>query len=424
MLARFWGLVAALALISGCGTGDDEGTSLDGVCDIRESRCQRAIFEATAKLRGHGGASMPPVGTLSLMEFSEGLHSEASESTENIWDDLLPILKLLPAEQTLSDASIELQLSGVAAFYDTRTKSVSVIDRGVSSDPSQGVLTLAHEFAHALQDQHLDLRSFFTAWATSFDSSNSLTSLVEGEATVLGLAVVDQALRESGRALDWSRTFQSRRASFFERLASSRTPLLAARQSAPYMLGLGQLAPLWRQRGQAAIDDLYAAPPLSVLDWMEDTQVTSPTRLEALDCLPTMGPEGFSGRDADSFGPLGLVAALLGAGETVESAWSFARAFRADKVVAFEEDSTPDSGAVAWRLRFATEEDARLFVSITTSALAPGSASERRGREVLYYGTTLADRLSRWTDPGHCGTESELPRSAPSETESAAQTRF
>ena len=423
MRAWLWSFVLGVpAVLGGC-SGDDD-SSLEDVCDIRESGCQRAIFEATANARGQSGARMPGVFSLSIQEFSALLDRGELSSRESDWDSLLPLVNLLPEGSSVVREISELRLSNVAAFYDPQTKRVAVIDRGEREDLAEQVFILAHEFAHALQDTHVDLVAFERAWITSLDSSVAIRALVEGEATVLGYAVLDRALTGSGRRIDWFRASEGLRASFFETLGETQTPLLAAEQLAPYAFGLEQLAPLWRGRGQAAVDALYGAPPLSLLDWLEDTEVTERSQIEGLDCLPTAGPPGFEGRDTDALGPLGVLAVLLYAGTPVESAWRIARGFRADRLVAFGETSTPDSRAIAWRIRFASEVLATTFVSRGSSALKPGTALESQDREVLYYGTTLPDRLSTWAERDHCGTAAELPNAPPEAPSNAARLRF
>jgi hypothetical protein len=422
MRTVLWGFVLGVpGLIAGCGGDDDDAdVSLADGCDITEVRCQRAIFDATAEVRGQTGTSMPRVRTISVQEFAESLEPDDSSSDEpNVWSSVLPLLRLLPEGSSIARESAEVAVSEVAAFYDTETKQVTVLDRG-PSEPLENLFLLSHEFVHALQDSELNLEAFRKTWVSSLDSLVAITTLVEGEATVLGLGVVERAISPS-RVVKWDEVRMSVRARFFERVGPSRAPLLAAVQLAPYAFGMEQLVSIWRQRGQIAIDELYQIPRLSLLDWAEDTQVTRASRLQALECFPTAGPPGFTGYDTDSFGPLGILATALQRGNTAQHAWAGALHFRGDRAVVFTEPASPGSYAIAWRVRFDTAGAATAFANTLSQSLVLGSAVATQEREVVYYGTTLPDRLSAWTQPTHCGTEADLPapREEPSPGEEA-----
>jgi hypothetical protein len=420
-----WFLGALLLL--GCGSSDDEqDTDLAGGCDIRTAGCQRATFAAAARVHGQVEAPMPPVHTISLQEFEALFTSEDPAAGEpDPWNDALSLLGLLPANSSVDDEVAASSVANVAAFYDPDTKEVTVIDRGGASDPLDDVFILAHEFVHFLQDSQRPLEPFREQWVESLDSFVAVTSLIEGEANVLGLGVVAEALDATPASLNWAAANASLRSGAFDAIEVSTAPFITALQILPYPLGTAQLAPLMLAGGTGALEPLYEAPRLSVLDWAEDTRVTEPSRLEPLDCEPSAGPAGFVGYDRDSFGPAGILAILMRGGRQTESAWQAALGFRGDRVVLFEEEGAPGSFAVAWRIRFTTESAATAFTTYAQGALATGTVTSD-GREVLLHATTDAQKLAPWLEIGHCGTPDELPerRVEPAEENSSLRRKL
>jgi hypothetical protein len=381
--------------------------SLTNGCDITTPNCQKAIFRATADVREQSNAQMPNVRTISPDEFNQLLGSkDMPVSGLDAWSPVLPLLRLLPAGKSLAEEQASTAAAEIAAFYDPQTKQVTVIDRG-PMDPVNDMFVLSHEFVHSLQDIEVDLTAFETQWASSLDSSIALHSLIEGEANVLAYGELAKA-RGPGSTINWNYVNTTMHQNFFEAIAASPAPLVMAQQGLPYPLGTAQLAPLWSGGGPRAIDPLYAAPRQSVLDWADDTHVTDASRLERLDCLPTFGPPGFTGYDSESFGPTGLLAVALAGGANQDDAWAKALHFRGDRAVVFTEDGVADSYAVAWRIRFDSDAAVNAFVS-DASQLVGGTAVVVANREVVYFGTTNADRFPTWTEPTHCGTVSELP---------------
>jgi hypothetical protein len=88
-------------------------------------------------------------------------------------------------------------------------------------------------------------------------------------------------------------------------------------------------------------------------------------------------------------------------------AWSLARTFRADRMVTFVDPASPDSYAVAWRVRLnGANAD---FKGRLAASLPAGTAIVLKDGDAIYYGTTRPEQLALWTDVTRCGSESELP---------------
>ena len=81
--------------------------------------------------------------------------------------------------------SLATLTSQVLGFYDPSTRSMSIVDRSTQFG-LVGRFTVAHEYTHALQDQHFDLARLGVDAAFPTDRALALRSLVEGDATLLG----------------------------------------------------------------------------------------------------------------------------------------------------------------------------------------------------------------------------------------------
>jgi hypothetical protein len=97
---------------------------------------------------------------------------------------LLKRLGLLPLELDLQAALDELYGSGVAAFYRPDTGRFYVIERDAPFGPIDRV-TVAHEYTHALQDQHYDLEGTRITDPAEGDAALAQLAVIEGDATVV-----------------------------------------------------------------------------------------------------------------------------------------------------------------------------------------------------------------------------------------------
>jgi hypothetical protein len=107
---------------------------------------------------------------------------EAAQDAKELW---LMRLSDDPALD-LFQLYIDLQTEQVLGYYDQIKKELFVRNDGEELSPSARQ-TLAHEFVHALQDQHYDLAKLLPNETTDDDGSLGIRALVEGDATVSGI---------------------------------------------------------------------------------------------------------------------------------------------------------------------------------------------------------------------------------------------
>ena len=93
---------------------------------------------------------------------------------------------------------LEFSSGQIAGYYDSDAKTMQVVagEGGARLDAPLKV-TYAHEFAHALQDQHFDLAALGERRrdVSNLDESLAVTALVEGDASIVMDRYVDALLR-------------------------------------------------------------------------------------------------------------------------------------------------------------------------------------------------------------------------------------
>lgn len=97
---------------------------------------------------------------------------------------LYKALGLLPQDADLQAMSLDLLGSGVLGFYDDDLKKMFVVSRS-GGIGGQEKITYAHEFTHALQDQHFSVFADQKDVRDKSDWIMARQSVFEGDATVL-----------------------------------------------------------------------------------------------------------------------------------------------------------------------------------------------------------------------------------------------
>ena len=169
--------LAAAPTLLGCG---DECPALEA-CDIRRSECQAHTAQVAVCLSGND-AVQPPVNVVDAEWYIEQQSSQAEaepETPDQRAERLaLALLNMMPTELQVSALESEYWAT-VAAFYDSETGEVTVLDRGQPLGDSGAVTTLLHEMVHAMQFQRIlpDDPAF-----GDDDAGLALSAVFEGEA--------------------------------------------------------------------------------------------------------------------------------------------------------------------------------------------------------------------------------------------------
>jgi hypothetical protein len=183
-------------------------------------------------------------------------------SPEEAKDDALVLnaFGLLDSQFDLYDLYIELYSEQIVGYYDSDTKEMYVIQGTGFSGPER--LTYAHEYVHALQDQHYNieegLRFEEDYCETNTEYCAAVQALLEGDASLLEMQwLFDHATTQDIQEIQ-------------EFYTSYESPVFEAAPSFlredfifPYFYGQTFVETIHEAGGWAAVDQVYANPPLS-----------------------------------------------------------------------------------------------------------------------------------------------------------------
>ena len=155
---------------------------------------------------------------------------------------------------------VALYSEEIAGFYDPGSKYMYVVQGGNFGGAEEA--TYAHEFTHALQDQHYDLRNGLKDNETYCKDHSEYCAAVEA------LTEGDAVLVEQFWLLDYATAQQQNE--YFQQSQSQQSPVFDSAppffqqdMMFPYVQGMNFVYTLYNQGGFAAVDQAYANPPVS-----------------------------------------------------------------------------------------------------------------------------------------------------------------
>ena len=259
-------------------------------------------------------------------KFAEDEGAKRMQSSEIV----LKKFGLLDRDFNLKPFLLALLKEQIAAYYDSKTKTVSMLD-WVSIEDQKPVL--AHELTHALQDQHSDLEKWNdqTPSQVSLDAAGDTDHLardemdtareavVEGQATAV---MMDYILKPMGKSLlkdpEILDTIKQQMANSEDSPILARAPLLLSESLLfPYREGLSFEQDLWMDKGQAAaFTGAMDHPPTSSWEILNPREYEK-RHVPAVPLLPNIHPlvdKLFKPYDIGQVGQLDLqiLAELLG----------------------------------------------------------------------------------------------------------------
>ncbi|MBI3449788.1 MAG: hypothetical protein HY049_12835 [Acidobacteria bacterium] len=165
---------------------------------------------------------------------------------------------LLGPDQDLEAIYLNLMEAQVAGLYDPPTRTLYVVE-----GPLSGAVPLAHELAHALMDQAFDLDALERGVRDDDDRALALSSLVEGEATmVMTLWAMEHARDPDVAALGGADGEAAMKAS--SKGLDEAPPFLRDLLMFPYVSGMTWAAEIMKQGGGLrALDAYFKEPPES-----------------------------------------------------------------------------------------------------------------------------------------------------------------
>lgn len=168
----------------------------------------------------------------------------------------------------LGDLLLEFILSRVAGYYDPESETMTVILPDNEAPPdglaAQQRITYAHEFAHALQDQHFDLSALADRRleTVSLDYRLALSALVEGDASLVSSFYFDNVdwIFEQNRGK--TRTALEATASSTAEQPADLPPIIEAELVFAYRIGTEFAAQVILQSDWASINRALRDKPI------------------------------------------------------------------------------------------------------------------------------------------------------------------
>ncbi|MDQ3705612.1 MAG: hypothetical protein M3437_10400 [Chloroflexota bacterium] len=189
----------------------------------------------------------------------EGYSIEEAQQDEMIaW--LMRLIKQRDVD--LEKKAVEVHTDGILGFYSPDTKQLFVLGEADNMDPETRA-TLAHEFTHALQDQHFDLVRLIQQFSHDSDRRLAMRALVEGDATMSDLLYtyyhekIDYSKQEKESVAVSNAQEQSSEEEDMEGMYVARTIYF------PYIQGSDFVYELTKVGGYSTINQSYQDPPVS-----------------------------------------------------------------------------------------------------------------------------------------------------------------
>ena len=313
--------------------------------------------------------------------------SEVPEQTRQAEERMLKRLGLLPDEADLDQLLIDLYGGQVAAFYRPDTKRFYIIQRGTAFGPSDKII-VAHEYTHALQDQHFDLEGTRVKDLSEGDAALGQLGAVEGDATLTmqlwaneNLSIVEAivAIAESLAQLD-------------DPTLANMPPILRRQLEYPYVEGFAFAQELANIGGFDAIDaTLSDAIPASTEQILHPDKYLAneePVVVKIIDAAPALGA-GWSTVYEQTMGELLMQVWVAGEEAPIATIpgfpadWPHAETvagWGGDRLVMYE--GPADAWIVVWVSAWDTQADADEFAARAFEVASPLAFGRPTIREV------------------------------------------
>ncbi len=312
-------------------------------------------------------------------ELEQILADEVDPAELAIEGRLLERLGLLPEDTDLYELLLQLYGSQVAAFYRPDTSTFYIIERDSPFGPVDRMI-VAHEYTHALQDQHYDLEGTRIADPSEGDAVLAQLAAIEGDASLLMYewAFSTLSLREQIELLSGLMPTPTD-----QELLEGMPPVLQRQLAFPYNEGFLFATEVQRQGGWSAVDETLSEPPASTEQILHPDKYFAreqPIRIELPDLAATVG-ENLSNVYQQTMGELN-VQVWLADGEapptpglpSASRPWQDAAAgWGGDRLAMYENDA--GDWVIVWQTAWDSATDAQEFEAIA-SGLLDGLGSE------------------------------------------------
>ncbi len=202
--------------------------------------------------------------------------------------ELCVFLDLLDEGDDLLELTVDSNTTGLAGFYSYEEGRLCLIsDSAAASEPLAKVI-LAHEYTHALQDQHFGLSTFLDPGAAG--SRQARLALVEGDATMVMAMYLDQDM-----TLEEQEAVAELAAMPGMELSTDVPVYLQMSSQFTYLNGLEFVRALWEEEGWEGVNRAYEDPPASTEQIMHPRKYfrhrDDPVEVALPDLAAALGPD-------------------------------------------------------------------------------------------------------------------------------------
>ncbi|HQF70585.1 MAG TPA: Ig-like domain-containing protein [Promineifilum sp.] len=230
-----------------------------------EARNAAIRAEVEANVEALRGLSLltpitPTVLTRDQLRDRLAAENAAEVTPDEARDDTLELsaFDFIEPDYDLYGVLLGLQSEGILGFYDPEAAEFVVVNDGALLDaPAQW--THAHEFVHALQDQHYDLDAL-TDDSLDSEARAAVRALAEGEAELVQFLYLTQGNYFSEAEVNEILADMEQSS---DTLPEDVPPILISNLAFPYDSGSRFVDALYRAGGFEAIDAAWANPPRS-----------------------------------------------------------------------------------------------------------------------------------------------------------------
>lgn len=250
----------------------------------------RAEIESdVVEIRGLEPLRTPVMTLLTRDELRSELEIELSQNTTEAESDnyvlFLNAFDFVPRDFDYYGLTLNIYSEQVTGYYDAETERFVVISEDQLLSTAEQI-THAHEYAHALLDQHYDLTALVSA-VPNADAALALQALIEGDAELVEDFYVDQrvtnqelqAVADEYSALDMTL------------LDAFPIPLLNL-LIFPYGAGLNFVQTLYDEGGFEQVNEAWENPPTSTEQILHPTRFLAGDEPQAVELEPLLEPLG------------------------------------------------------------------------------------------------------------------------------------
>ncbi|MBA2502913.1 MAG: hypothetical protein H0V27_08540 [Pyrinomonadaceae bacterium] len=282
---------------------------------------------------------------------------------------------MLPEGTDLATLAASFTAVSANATYSPLDKQVLLL-----TDKNRNDSLLTHEFVHALQDQHFDLLNLLLARPYSFDRTEAMFAVVEGDAVGVQRRVDTAGAWERKSLDEIARAEDDRFVEYRQEVGRLFPPLLTETFIFRYRDGTRFVEAVRRARGERGVDDLFRRPPQSA------EQILHPEKFlaNAPDAQPrdvqldeaSFSADGWRSVASSPLGETG-VRGLLMANLSAKEAVRAAAGWGGDRAYLFERANGSSAPLFVWKTVWDKSDEAAEFFN-AYNALKRNSEGESR----------------------------------------------